>query len=67
MASILNRNSKVMGAPKVYTFLDIVGRGSRNSIYRQTSLSTRAGAWSVYITCFIGDCGIFEVNLVDGT
>lgn len=66
MASILDRKSKIMGAYKVYTFLDILGRGSRNSICGQTTLSTWAGAWEVYIARFVGDCGIFEVNLVEG-
>lgn len=66
MTGILDRKSKIMGASKVYTFLDILGRGGRNGIYGQTTLSTWAGAWGVYVARFVGDCGIFEVNLVEG-
>lgn len=66
MTSILDRKPKIMGASKVYSFLDILGRGGRNGVYGQTTLSTWAGAWRVYIARFVGDRRIFEVNLVEG-
>lgn len=66
MTGILDRKSKIMGASKVHTFLDILGRDGRNGIYGQTTLSTWAEAWGVYIARFVSDCGIFEVDLVEG-